>query len=91
MAIAGGATTAYKLRLVDGKPVPERTTKLAYLCISPDGAVTMLRTGGSPTAVSYAHPTLPTNSVVSSLSSDRPINHTDKKINGDEEPSGSSI
>jgi len=49
MAIAGGATTAYKLRLVDGKPVPERTTKLAYLCISPEGAVTMLRTGGSPT------------------------------------------
>lgn len=49
MAIAGGATTAYKLRMKDGKPAPERTTKASDRCDSPAAAVALLQTGGTPT------------------------------------------
>lgn len=43
MAIAGGATTAYKVAMKDGKIKAERRTILAELCASPEEAMEALR------------------------------------------------
>ena len=43
MAVAGGATTAYKVAMKDGKVKAERTTKLSNLCQSPEQAMDALK------------------------------------------------
>ena len=43
MAVAGGATTAYKVGMKDGKVKAERTTILSNLCQTPEEAMAALR------------------------------------------------
>jgi phosphotransacetylase len=45
MAIAGGATAAYWVRLRENKVTTERTTIAATLCDSPQAAVIMVKRG----------------------------------------------
>lgn len=45
MAIAGGATTAYRCRLEDGALVAVATSTLRSLCVAVDDAVPQLREG----------------------------------------------
>ncbi len=43
MAVAGGATTAYKVAMKDGKVKADRTTILSNLCASPQEAMDALK------------------------------------------------
>jgi hypothetical protein len=45
MAVAGSMTTAYRYRLVNGEPVPERTTFPTQQCQHPADAVAALKAG----------------------------------------------
>ena len=51
MAIAGGATTAYRVRIQDGALHCERTTTLASLCTPVDDALRQLREGQTVTVM----------------------------------------
>ena len=47
MAIAGGMTTAYLCRIIDGKLYPTSTTYPKALCKAPEDAAALIRSGKS--------------------------------------------
>ena len=49
MAVAGGATTAFECRVVDGELLIRARTVLRSLCVSPVEAVATLATGSAVT------------------------------------------
>lgn len=49
MAVAGSATTAYRVRLVDGKAAITPTTAIAHICATPSEAMQVLDDGEAVT------------------------------------------
>lgn len=49
MAVAGGATTAYRVRMVSGKAKIDGTTAASYICAKPHEAIDAILDGDTVT------------------------------------------